>query len=62
MDDFDAKNGLRDLHREADNERLARLVAAGAEAQKPKVAQRSLFTVPVRLLAWIFAQTRWVVS
>ena len=58
MDDFDAKNHLRDLHREANNERLAQLVEAGAEVKKPKVAQRSVFSVAVRLLAWMFAQTR----
>ena len=58
MDDFDAKNHLRDLHREADNERIAQLVEAESETKKPKVAQRSLFAVAVRLLAWMFAQTR----
>jgi hypothetical protein len=35
MDDFDAKNHLRDLHREADLRRLARLVKAGAAVKQP---------------------------
>ncbi len=58
MDDFDAKNHLRDLHREADNERLAQLAAAGVEAKQQKVAHRSLLTTVFKLLTWMFAQTR----
>jgi hypothetical protein len=62
MDDFDAKNHLRDLHREADNQRLAQLVEAGAESKQQKVAHRSLFTFSFKLLAWMFAQTRRAAS
>jgi hypothetical protein len=35
MDDFDAKNHLRDVHREADLRRLARLAKAGAAVKQP---------------------------
>ncbi len=58
MDDFDAKNHLRDLHREAANERLAQVVEAAVEAQKPKVERRSFFASSLKWLASMFAQTR----
>jgi hypothetical protein len=58
MDDFDAKNHLHDLHREANNERLARLVEANAEAKKQKAANRSRFTFSFKLLTWLFAHAR----
>ena len=58
MDDFDAKNRLRDLHREADNERIARLVEAGTEAKKPKETHWSFFNVTYKFLARMFTQTR----
>jgi hypothetical protein len=35
MDEFDAKNHLRDAHREADLSRLARLAKAGAPPRQP---------------------------
>jgi len=60
INDFDARNHLRDLRREADHERLAQLVEAGEEAKKQKPAHQSRFTIISKMLAWMFAQTRRV--
>jgi hypothetical protein len=56
MNDFDAKNHLNDLRREAANERFARQVETAAENQPKKVARPSLFTTSVKLLAGAFAR------
>jgi hypothetical protein len=50
MNDFDAKNHLRDLYREAANERLARQVEEAAQPKTKKVVRPSLFTTSVKLL------------
>lgn len=58
MNDFDAKNHLRDLRRAADNERLAQLIMAQVEADKPKATHGAFLSTVVRLLTWMFTQTR----
>ncbi len=58
MDEFNAKNHLLDLRREAANERLVQLVKAGVEAKQQKAAPRSLLINAFKLLTWIFAQSR----
>ncbi|HEX2905783.1 MAG TPA: hypothetical protein VHO69_02905 [Phototrophicaceae bacterium] len=47
MDDYDAKNHLRDLHREAEERRLAQLARAG---RRPKSRRRSLLASSLQLL------------
>jgi hypothetical protein len=53
MDDFDAKNHLRDVHREADLSRLARLAQVGAPPRQPgwlsKQVGRLLYALGNRL-------------
>ena len=56
MYDFDAKNHLNDLYREAASERLARQVEEAAEAKQKKVVRPSLFTTSVKLLTGTFAR------
>ncbi|MBZ0289926.1 MAG: hypothetical protein K8I30_20045 [Anaerolineae bacterium] len=57
MYDFDAKNHLRDLRREAANERLAKQVEEAAVESKQKETPRpSLFTASVKLLTGVFAR------
>jgi hypothetical protein len=56
MNEFDAKNHLNDLYREAASERLARQVEEAAEAKQKKVVRPSLFTSSVKLLAGAFAR------
>ena len=51
MYDYDAKNHLSDLHREAANERLARQVEEAAQPKAKKVIRPSIFTTSVKLLA-----------
>jgi hypothetical protein len=50
MYDYDAKNHLNDLYREAANERFAKEVEEVAEANKKKPVRTSLFTASVKLL------------
>jgi hypothetical protein len=50
MNEFDARNHLNDLYREAANERLARQIEE-AQPKAKKVVRPSLFTTSVKLLA-----------
>jgi hypothetical protein len=50
MNDFDAKNHLNDLRREAINEHLARQLEEAAQPKTKKVVRPSLFTTSVKLL------------
>lgn len=58
MYDYDAKNHLNDLYREAANERFAKEVEEAAEANhnQKKPARPSLFTTSVKLLTGTFAR------
>ena len=56
MYDYDAKNHLNDLRREAANERIARQVETAAEPQPKKVVRPSIFTTSVKLLTGAFAR------
>ena len=56
MYDFDAKNHLNDLRRDAANERFAREVEAAKAAQPKKVERPSIFTASVKLLTGAFAR------
>ncbi len=40
MDDFDAKNHIRDMHRAAEMHTLARMVQAGAQAKQVRQPAR----------------------
>lgn len=51
MYDYDAKNHLSDLQREAANERFAKAVEEATEANRKKAVRPSLFTASVKLLA-----------
>jgi ribosomal protein L29 len=56
MYDYDAKNHLRDLRREAANERFAKQVEEAAETQPKKAARPSIITTSVKLLTGTFAR------
>ena len=57
MYDYDAKNHLKDLYREAANERFAKAVEEAAEANNKKKSVRpSLFTASVKLLTGTLAR------
>jgi hypothetical protein len=56
MDGFDAKNHLNDLHREAEQRRIARLVKEGFEAEQKKQQHPSLIEASFRLIAGGFAR------
>jgi hypothetical protein len=55
MDDFDAKNHIRDMHREADLQRLARLAQPSAPIKQAQLVRLVLVgsSILVLLLAFM---------
>jgi hypothetical protein len=56
MDDFDAKNHIRDMHRDAEMRRLARLAEANAKANQTKQSAVTLIPHRIMTLALTFVR------